>query len=168
MIPTRILGDVRELAPLDLAPTAEGDDDAAEDAAEEDASLVAEAYDEELAPLLLSAEVISCGIIMGVLPAAPRSTDPSSLMTSEFAARKLRVYMTFCATYWCDQLGMAFMSMLPPQEEALLLPDIWLEYEAMAAISELFEVNDCIMPETELGEPIALGGLMIPNMPFGQ
>jgi hypothetical protein len=32
---------------------------------------------------------------------------------------------------------MAFMSMLPPQEEALLLPDIWLEYEAIAAISEL-------------------------------
>jgi hypothetical protein len=92
MIPTRILGDVRELAPLDLAPTAEGE----EDAAEEDASLVAEAYDdddEELAPLLLSAAVISCGIIMGVLPAAPRSIDPSSLMTSEFAAKKLRVYL---------------------------------------------------------------------------
>jgi len=51
-------------------------------------------------PVLLRATLRSWGIIKGVVPAALRSTDPSSLRTSALEARKLRVYMTFSATYW--------------------------------------------------------------------
>lgn len=47
---------------------------------------------------LLRAALRSWGIINGVDPEALRSIEPSSLRTSAFWARKVRVYMTFSAT----------------------------------------------------------------------
>jgi hypothetical protein len=153
MIPTRILGDAIELAPFGLEAVVLA---AAAAAVAAVPLAVGVALDDDELAALLSAAVMSCGIIKGFPPAALRSITPSSLMTSGLAAKKLRVYLknvkfqrlatnqdnietyiTFSATYECDQSGKDETSMLPPQVEALSLPEVWLaEYAAMAAMSE--------------------------------
>ena len=59
------------------------------------------------------------------------------------------------------------MSILPPHPAAAALPDVdFWAYAAHAATSELLLEIDVIMLSTEVAAPAALGGLMIPNMPF--
>jgi len=166
--PASALDELNDLAPL-------GDFAAAAGAAVPvDAAVleVADADDDalELLPLaaLLTAAVTSIGIINGLLPAFPRLTEPSDPITSGLEARKVRVYITFSAIDDCAQEGSALISMLEPHEAAaVLLAVCMLVYDPMAAMVESFIIEG-IMDETAVGEPAALGGLMIPNMPFGQ
>ena len=66
-----------------------------------------------------------------------------------------------------DHDGILLMSMLVPQVLAPgMLAATELVYDAMAERSVLFcMIWDIIIP-TDEGEPRALGGLMIPNIPF--
>lgn len=99
-IATKTFGDANELAPFDwFSASPEGvavSDVAGADEAGADAVGV-EVFDGG-EPALLRAAPISCGIINGLVPAAPRSIDPSSFITSALEARKLRVKRTFSAT----------------------------------------------------------------------
>lgn len=97
MRPTRTLGDDIDSAPLFIA---DAGDEGAGTLGVAGAGGAAAALEGEDDPALLRAALRSWGIIKGVVPAALRLTDPSSLSTSALAARKLRVYMTFSATYW--------------------------------------------------------------------
>lgn len=149
---TTMLGEAIEPAPLE-APDPEGLAALEELELEPEVAAGAAAEDEE-APLL-RASVMSWGIIMGAPLARLRLTDPSLLITSVLAAKKVRVYllgslvlagncnnvmthMTFCATYCCDHDGIELISMPEPHEAAcVLFSHCWLVYEAIAAISEL-------------------------------
>jgi len=94
--PTTALGDDMTIAPF-FKPDAiaEGEGALGVTAAGDVTGL--EAEDD---PALLIATLRYWGIIKGEVPAALRSTDPLSVITSGLTARKLRVYMTFSATYW--------------------------------------------------------------------
>jgi hypothetical protein len=133
--PTTTLDDATERAPL-LTGVVEA-------AAEVEAALegefaaaaagVVDAEDpvDEAGEALERAAERSWGIISGLLPAAPRLTDPSFWRTSELAARKLRVYRTFSAMNSWDHSGRPPMSMLEPQVAARALPVV-----AFATIAE--------------------------------
>lgn len=59
------------------------------------------------------------------------------------------------------------MSIFPPHLDAATLFAVCLEESATnAATLGLLALRDCIIPETDVADPRALGGLMIPNMPF--
>jgi len=94
-IATKTFGDANELALFDwFSASPEGV--AVSDVAGAD-EVGVEVFDGG-EPALLRAAPISCGIINGLVPAAPRSIDPSSFITSALEARKLRVKRTFSAT----------------------------------------------------------------------
>jgi len=64
---------------------------------------------------------------------------------------------------------MLAMSMFPPHLAAPGFVAVWEAVrEAYADISELLAARLCIIPDTDVGEANALGGLIIPNIPFGQ
>jgi len=88
MRPTRTFDEDVETIALDFAE--DPDDDA-----EPDEVLTGEA--DEVAPVLLRAALISFGNTAGPFNMS-MFTDPSCIITSLLAARKLRVYMMFSAT----------------------------------------------------------------------
>jgi hypothetical protein len=64
---------------------------------------------------------------------------------------------------------MPLISMLLPQAAAAGQPEVTLEVYATAAPVEGYWLARAgIIIDAELGCPKALGGLMIPNMPFSQ
>jgi len=163
-MPTEALEEPSARPPLDFAsPTADGVDVAPLEVAEDDA--LGELPVLELELLLAR----STGIIIGVLlPTLPRSTDPSELRTSGLAARKERVNRMFWAMRGCAHSGILPMSKLEPQSAAKLLFAVCVAVsEAIAAVVESF-IKDGIIAATEVGAPLAFGGLITPNMPFSQ
>jgi len=114
-----------------------------------------------------TAAATSVGNEMAVLLRGDKSTLPSLEIVSGFMAKKDLEYMTFSATYGADQDGILLMSMPFPQAAAAGWPAVTLDiYDQAAWVSgvELATVGSII--STEPGAPGALGGLMIPNMPF--
>jgi len=162
-MPTEALEEPSARPPLDfVSPTADGVDVAPLEVAEDDA--LGELPVLELELLLAR----STGIIIGLLPTLPRSTDPSELRTSGLAARKERVNRMFWAMRGCAHSGILPMSKLEPQSAARLLFAVCVAVsEAIAAVVESF-IKDGIIAAAEVGAPLAFGGLITPNMPFSQ
>jgi hypothetical protein len=98
-----------------------------------------------------------------------RSTVPLSLIVSGFMARKDLKYKMFSAVYDCAQPGIWLISMLPPQAAAAAWPDVtFWAYVMPAAVEGFMLAREGIIIDAEVFMPAALGGLMIPNMPFWQ
>jgi hypothetical protein len=102
-------------------------------------------------------------------PRGDRSTAPLALIVSGFTERKDLKYKMFSAAYGCDHDGNWLRSMLPPQAAAVGLPEvIFWAYVMAAAVGGFWLARAGIIIAAEPFWPKALGGLMIPNMPFWQ
>lgn len=164
---TATRGDERAPAPLvdlELPPTADEDDEAPE-AVEEEAG-----YPElvEL-PVLSRAAATSTGSEKPVpFSIAERSREPLEIMLG-FIAMTAWVYIMFSAMYGRVQFGIADMSMFIPHIAALdWLAVTLFVYDMAAAVEGYMLAMEGIIIEAEPGCIQALGGLMIPNMPFSQ
>jgi hypothetical protein len=136
----------------------EGEDAAADDDEEE-------LYE----PPASTVAATSWGIFMGVLARAEKSTTPLWEIVSGFMARKDLVKAMFSTAYDWDHCGILFMSMPFPQDWAAGLLEVALVIYDTAAEVELYcWARAGIMLEALEGCPQALGGLMIPNIPFSQ
>jgi len=106
---------------------------------------------------------------MGLVLRGDKSTLPSALIVSGFMAKKALANKMFSATYECDHGGRLVRSMLLPQPAAASLPEVtFWAYDMPAPVEGYSPAREGIIIAAEPFWPKALGGLMIPNMPFWQ
>jgi len=165
--PTKKPEDLSERAPLLLLIAPAVDAAADEDEVSVATAVTAGALD---AAADAATAVMSCGIIIGAPFKLLKETDPSSLITSGLAAKKVRVNITFSAKASCAQSGIAVMSIEEPQAAAALLFAVTMfAYACIAVIEELLAIIVGSVAATEPSWPWpTLGGLIMPNIPFSQ
>jgi len=126
-------------------------------------------YEDVESLLKRAAAATSVGNMTGLVLRGDRSTVPLSLIVSGFMERKVLKYKMFSAAYDCAHDGILLRSMLPPQAAAAGWTEVtFWAYVMPAAVEGFWLAREDIIIAAEPFWPAALGGLMIPNMPFWQ